>query len=354
MLILGIETSCDECSCALVRDGRTIISHIVATQMRFHRPYKGVVPEIAARKHIEMILPVFEHCMRDAEEQGITLSEIDGIGVTSCPGLSGSLAVGLGFAKGLALTLQRPFIGINHILAHFYAPHMEFDIPYPHLGLLVSGGHTIISKIMDYDDLEILGTTIDDACGEAFDKVARHFDLEYPGGKIIDDLAKKGNDTAFNFPFANLSKRGKNYAVSYSGLKNAVINQRDRFWDGKSTQSVENICASFQRVAIDSVLRKLDQAVNDTGLKTVVVGGGVAANSYLRMALGSRLGDHRESRPESRPEFRRGYRAYFPSLKLCTDNGAMVAGLAYHYLKNDKTSTMDHGVSARVNAFRFQ
>ena len=192
MLVLGIETSCDECSLALVRNGREIIAHVTASQMDFHKPYKGVVPELASRKHIEQIAPVFEQTMLIAGEQGLTLSDIDGIGVTSRPGLSGSLAVGLGFAKGLSFALERPFVGINHILAHLYAPHLEFDISYPYLGLLVSGGHTMITKLDSYDRMEVMGASIDDACGEAFDKVAKHYDLGYPGGRIIDKLAGEG------------------------------------------------------------------------------------------------------------------------------------------------------------------
>lgn len=338
MLVLGIETSCDECSCALVRDGREIIAHVTATQTDVHRPYKGVVPEMAARRHIEAILPVFEQTRSIAEGRGFVLADVDGIGVTSRPGLSGSLAVGLGFAKGLALALDCPFVGINHLLAHFYAPHMEFDISYPYLGLLVSGGHTVIAKVTGYDSVTIMGASIDDACGEAFDKVARHYGLGYPGGKLVDELAQQGDSRAFNFPFANLRKRGQNYDVSYSGLKNAVINQADMFWDKHSEQSLENICASFQRVAIDSLLRKLDHAVIDSELRTIVVGGGVAANSYLRRAL----------------ESREGYQVYFPPFELCTDNAAMVAGIACHYLGDGQMDGMDCGVAARVQEFRHQ
>ena len=336
MFVCGIESSCDECSCAIVRDGVDIIAHVTATQIDFHKPFKGVVPEIASRKHIEMISSVFHQCLARAGGRGIGLSDIDGIAVTSRPGLSGSLAVGLSFAKGLSFALQRPFVGINHILAHLYAPQLAQKIPYPHLGLLVSGGHSLITRVDSYDSIKVLGRSIDDACGEAFDKVAKHYNLGYPGGGIIDKLAQKGYNKAFSFPFANLRKKGYNYDLSYSGLKNAVINQTDTFWDGKSEKSIENICASFQRVAIDSLLRKLERAVRDSGVHTIVAGGGVVANSYLRRALASR----------------QEYRVYLSPLELCTDNGAMIAGIGYHYLADGRSSNMNHGVRARVNEFK--
>ncbi len=336
MLILGIESSCDECSFALVRDGTHIISHIVATQIDFHKPYDGVVPEIASRKHIEMITPVYRQCMADAAAKGIGPADIDGIGVSTHPGLTGSLVVGLNFAKALSLALGVPYAGVNHILAHLYAPQLEAEIPYPYIGLLVSGGHTMITLVKHYDDIEVLGASIDDACGEAFDKVAKHHGLGYPGGRIIDELARKGNARAYDFPFSNLYKGGHDYDVSYSGLKNAAINQLEKFWDGKSEQSLENICASFERVAIDSLIKKLEKAAEDTGIRTIVAGGGVAANSYLR----SRLGEHPD------------YQVFFPAMELCTDNGAMIAGIAYQYLKDGKSSPLELGVSARVKGFR--
>jgi N6-L-threonylcarbamoyladenine synthase len=336
MLVLGIETSCDECSFALVSDGREIVSHVVATQIEYHKPYDGVVPEIASRKHIEMITPVFRQCMDIAADRGYGMNDIDGIGVSTHPGLSGSLVVGLNYAKGLSLSLGVPYVGVNHILAHLYAPQLEQEIPYPYLGLLVSGGHSMITRVNSYDDIEVLGASIDDACGEAFDKVAKHYGLGYPGGKVIDELARKGDPKAYHFPFSNLYKGAGPYDVSYSGLKNAAINQLDKFWDGKSEQSIENICASFERVAIESLVRKLEKAAADTGIDTVVAGGGVAANHYLRESLGAH------------PE----YRVYFPPLELCTDNGAMIAGIAYHYLHEEQYSPLDLGVSARVRGFR--
>lgn len=329
MIILGIETSCDECSIALVEDGKKILSHIVASQVEFHRAFNGVVPEIASRKHSEWILPVYKQAMREA---GINAAELDGIAVSNRPGLTGSLIVGLSFAKGLSISLDIPFVGIDHIQAHLYAPKLEFEIPYPYLGLLVSGGHSMIVRVDDYDRFDVLGTTIDDACGEAFDKVAAHLGLGYPGGKKIDDLARRGNPRAYHFPKPNLYKSPHKYDVSYSGLKNAVINQRRQFWDGKSEESLENICASFEGTAVDILLGKLFAASKDTGISIVVSGGGVAANSYLRKRL-------RESKD---------LQAYYPPEILCTDNGAMIAGLGYEYLKRGRQSGMRESVFARV------
>ncbi len=333
MLVLGIETSCDECSLAVVRDGREVLSNAIATQIEYHRPYDGVVPEIASRMHTEWILPTARTALREA---GIGLEEIEGIAVTSRPGLVGSLLVGVNFAKGLALSRSLPFVGIDHIRAHLYAPHLEFDIEYPYLGLLVSGGHTIICMVEDFDTVRVLGTTIDDACGEAFDKVAKYYQLGYPGGVAVDKLAAKGNPEAFSFPDPRLHKGEHTYDVSYSGLKTAVINQLDQFWDGTSEKSPENIAASFQRAAIGMLMNRLKKAVRDTGVQKVVAGGGVAANSLLRSSL-------RELE---------GVETIFPPMKLCTDNAAMIAGLGYHYLRRGDRDDFDLNASPRVRGFR--
>jgi len=333
MLVLGIETSCDECSLAVVRDGREVLSNAIATQIDYHRPYDGVVPEIASRMHTEWILPTARTALREA---GIGLEEIEGIAVTSRPGLVGSLLVGVNFAKGLALSRSLPFVGIDHIRAHLYAPHLEFDIEYPYLGLLVSGGHTIICMVEDFDTVRVLGTTIDDACGEAFDKVAKYYQLGYPGGVAVDKLAAKGNPEAFSFPDPRLHKGEHTYDVSYSGLKTAVINQLDQFWDGTSEKSPENIAASFQRAAIGMLMNRLKKAVRDTGVQKVVAGGGVAANSLLRSSL-------RELE---------GVETIFPPMKLCTDNAAMIAGLGYHYLRRGDRDDFDLNASPRVRGFR--
>jgi N6-L-threonylcarbamoyladenine synthase len=333
MRVLGIESSCDECAVAVVEDGKKILSNVIATQIEEHRVFSGVVPEIASRLHTEWIRPVCDQALAEAD---ITASEIDAIAVTNRPGLVGSLLVGLSFAKGLAYSLGIPFIGVDHIRAHLYAPHLEYDISYPYLGLLVSGGHTVISHVRGFNDIEVLGTTIDDAIGEAFDKVAKYYGFGYPGGYVIDKLAQKGNPQAFGFPGPSLHKGNHRYDVSYSGLKTAVINQLDKFWDGQSEKSPENIAASFQKQAVHIIMRRVERALRDTGLSTVVAGGGVAANSLLRSRLEGLHVDH----------------VYFPSMSLCTDNAAMIAGIGYQYLEQGICSDMSLNASPRVDAFK--
>lgn len=333
MLILGIESSCDECAASVVEDGRRIRSNIVATQIPFHEKYQGVVPEIASRKHSEWIAGVVEQALR---ESGIRAVDLDGLAATSRPGLVGSLLVGFCYAKGMAWALEKPFVGINHILAHLYAPQLEREIPYPFIGLLVSGGHSIICRVEDFDSIEVLGTTIDDAVGEAFDKVAKYYGFGYPGGVAIDRLAAQGDPEAFRFPSPSLHKGEHRYDVSYSGLKTAVIHQLEQYRRPGAETRPENIAASFQKAAVDILLSRLFRAVEDTGLRRVVAGGGVAANSYLRSVLAKR--DDIE--------------VLFPPLKLCGDNGAMVAGIACKYLERGQTSPLDMGVSARVPLFR--
>ena len=282
MKVLGIETSCDECSASVVEDGKRILSNIIATQTDIHRDFYGVVPELASRTHTEWIVEVVKLALKEA---GLSLSDIDGIAVTNRPGLVGSLLVGLSFTKGLSMVLKKPFIAIDHVLAHLYAVQLEYDIPYPFLGLLVSGGHTLICRVLAFNEIEVLGTTIDDACGEAFDKVAKHYDFGYPGGVAIDRLAQQGNPEAFSFPDPSLHKGEHSFDVSYSGLKTAVINQLDQFWNRKHPKSPENIAAAFQKAAVDILIKRLDLAIAHTGIKTVVAGGGVAANSYLRKTM---------------------------------------------------------------------
>jgi N6-L-threonylcarbamoyladenine synthase len=333
MVILGIESSCDECAAAVVIDGKRIESNVVASQIPIHSPYDGVVPEIASRTHTRWIVPVVRRALSEA---GIDRGGIDGVAVTNRPGLVGSLLVGLSFAKGFAYSLGIPFVGIDHVRAHLYAPHLENEIEYPYLGLLVSGGHTIICRVDDFEHISVLGTTIDDACGEAFDKVAKFYGFGYPGGVAIDKLAAKGDSQAYDFPDPSLHKGEHRYDVSYSGLKTAVINQADRFYTGRSPKSDENLAASFQRTAVDILLRRLRRAVVDTGLNRVVAGGGVAANSYLRAEVTGW----------------QDIEVIFPSLKLCTDNAAMIAGIGYHYLERGDVSPLEETVSARVSGFR--
>ncbi len=333
MKVLGIESSCDETACAIVEDGHKIISNVVATQIPFHQIYKGVVPEIASRKHIEWIEPVVRQALTEAN---MTIDEVDAIAATNRPGLMGSLLVGMTFGKTLAWAVNKPFIAINHMLGHMYAAHLENDIPYPYLGLLVSGGHSIIAKVNGFDDLEVLGTTIDDSVGEAFDKVAKFYGLGYPGGVIIDRLSQKGDPRAAFFPVPKMDKGDHRYDVSFSGLKTAVIHQLDMFWRDGYEKTNENIAAAFQETACKTIVSRLLRAVDDTGLKTVVAGGGVAANSRLRSMLAERTDLH----------------CIFPPLKLCGDNGAMIAGVAYHFLARGDRSGLDTVACARIPQFK--
>jgi len=355
MNVLGIETSCDECSASVVADGETILSNIIATQIPFHAPWNGVVPEIASRKHVEWIYRVTKEALDGA---GLDVNGIDAVAVTNRPGLAGSLLVGLSFAKAFAWSRNIPFIALDHMLAHLYAPMLPpqgkntaadnnltstAEKPeYPFLGLLVSGGHTIICRADNFDDISVLGTTIDDAAGEAFDKIAKHYNFGYPGGLVIDKMARNGDDKAFRFPMPSLHKGDHRYDVSYSGLKNAAINQLDIF-NKKDNYTNEDIAASFQKTAVEILLRALFNALEDTGLTTIVAGGGVAANSLLRSRLESKLFSINQDKK---------YRCFFPPLELCGDNAAMVAGLGYQYIKRGECSPLNATVSARVTGFK--
>ena len=293
MKVLGIESSCDETACAIVEDGRNILSNVVATQIPFHEVYKGVVPEIASRKHAEWILPVVNQALKEAS---LSLNQVDAIAATNRPGLMGSLLVGFTFGKTLAWAADKPFIAINHMLGHLYAAQLQTPVEYPFLGLLVSGGHSIICKVNNFDDLEILGTTVDDSVGEAFDKVAKFYGLGYPGGVIIDNLAKKGDPKAARFPIPKLDEETHRYDVSFSGLKTAVIHQCDLFWQPGYEHSTENLRAML------------------------------AERSDLN--------------------------CIFPPLKLCGDNGAMIAGVAYHFLQRGDRSPLNTVTCARIPQFK--
>ena len=339
MKILGIETSCDECAAAVVEDGRNVLSNVVATQIPFHAPFSGVVPEIASRKHTEWVYAVAREALDNA---GIGPGEVDAVAVTGRPGLLGSLIVGLSFAKAFAWARGIPLVAVDHMKAHLYASRLsQGDDPpeYPFLGLLVSGGHTIICRADGFDDITVLGTTIDDAVGEAFDKVAKHYGFGYPGGAVIDRLARDGDDGAFRFPMPSLHKGEHRHDVSYSGLKNAAINQLDQFRvkkDAETKPRPQDIAASFQKTAVDILLRALFNAAQDSGLSTIVAGGGVAANSRLRERLAER----------------QDLRGVFPPPEFCGDNGAMIAGIGYQYLARGDRSPLSVTASARVEEFK--
>ena len=318
MIILGIESSCDECSLALVeREGR-IIAMVTASQIETHQPHRGVVPELASRAHVATILKLFYALL---DQSGLQAAHINAIGVTTRPGLTGSLMVGLSFAKALGYGLQIPVVDINHILAHLYAVQLEQRVDYPHIGVVISGGHTLIGIIYSPEHFELLGETVDDACGETFDKIAVHLGLGYPGGPAIEHCAQSGNPQSAFFPQAEL----EGCSVSFSGLKSAVIHQREKFWNRHFPPTTENICAAFQQAAIGMIVRAIDRAVALSGISAIVIGGGVAANSYLRSAIQAR--DH--------------LTLYCPTINLCGDNGAMVAGLAAHHLLIDNPMVKD-------------
>jgi len=347
MKVLGIETSCDECAAAIVEDGKTILSSVVATQIPFHAEYNGVVPEIASRMHTEWIHRVVQEAL---DKASLEAADINAVAAAAHPGLLGALLVGVSFAKAFAWARGIPFIAVDHMLAHLYAPRLiavncadngtgNGEPEYPFLGLLVSGGHSIICRADNFDDITVLGATIDDAVGEAFDKVSRHYGFGYPGGAVIDRLAKTGNMEAFNFPMPSLHKGDHRYDVSYSGLKTAAVNQLDLFRSGPAPaegDKPQDIAASFQKTAVEILLRSLFRAAEDTGLNTIVAGGGVAANSYLR----ARLAQHQ------------GLRCIFPPLELCGDNGAMIAGLAFQHLARGESSPLTVTASARVKSFK--
>jgi N6-L-threonylcarbamoyladenine synthase len=335
MRVLGIETSCDETSAAVVEDGEKILSNVIASQIPYHAPWNGVVPEIASRKHTEWIYAVTKEAI---EKAGLSVNDIDAVAATSRPGLLGSLLVGLSFAKAFAWARNIPLIAVDHMLAHLYAPRLIADNrpDYPFLGLLVSGGHTIICRADNFDDITVLGTTIDDAVGEAFDKVSRFYNFGYPGGAVIDRMALTGDSGAFRFPLPSLHKGDHRYDVSYSGLKTAATSHLELFRVKKSEYTKEDIAASFQKTAVEILLRALFNAAQDTGLNTIVAGGGVAANSCLR----ARLSEHAH------------FKCYFPPLELCTDNAAMIAGIACRYLERGETSALNVTASARVTGFK--
>lgn len=325
MLILGIETSCDETSAAVVKDGREIVSSIILSQDALHRQFGGVVPEIACRAHLESIIGIVNNALSDAKVQ---LAEIDAIAVVNTPGLIGALLIGVTAAKTLCMALDVPLLAINHLHAHIYANNLEHEnMPYPAISLVVSGGHTTLFLSESETKHTPLGWTIDDAAGEAFDKVSKILGLGYPGGPIIDKLARCGNRRAVTFPRAYLEKDSLDF--SFSGLKTAVLyyyRGQDVRASGSKTpsdQEIADVAASFQEAVVDVLIDKTVLASRMYNVRGIALGGGVAANSRLRQRL-----------EEVSKEI--GIPVYCPSLRLCTDNAAMVAGLAYKkYLEGD-------------------
>ena len=321
--IMAIESSCDETACAIVKGGREVLANVVASQIKIHEAYGGVIPEIAAREHLEAINVVIDEAFKQANLKGDDITAFAG---TVGPGLVGCLLVGLNAAKSLALAYDKPFIGVNHLNAHLAANFIDTELEPPFIALLVSGGHTQIIKASSYSDLEIIGETIDDAVGEAYDKVARLIGLPYPGGPKLDKLAQEGNPYAFKLPEARVG----GYDFSFSGLKTAVLRLVKSF-DGKE-MPVNDICASFQECVSSTLFKKVKRALEETGYKQVVLAGGVAANSEIRKKIFS-----------LREE---GYSVYAPIMKYCTDNASMVASSAYFF--NNTFDNIDVEVFSRA------
>ncbi len=323
MKVLGIESSCDETAAAVVVDAEKILSSVVASQVAWHGPYGGVVPEIASRKHVETVLPVIEEALSKA---GNGLEEMDAIAVTQGPGLVGSLLVGIAVAKSLAFVLQIPWIGVDHIVSHITAAFLSSpSLKIPFVALVVSGGHTSLFRVESHTCMTLLGQTKDDAAGEAFDKVAKLMGLGYPGGGIIDRLAKEGDPQAVPFPRTLLAPQSLDF--SFSGLKTSVL-QHVKSCGGKlSTDQIREIAASFQEAVVDTLITKVIRAAKQERIQEVVVVGGVACNSRLRHKL---LQEGNSS----------GIHVNFPPPALCTDNAAMVAAAGFFHLREGRRSSL--------------
>ncbi|MFQ6009116.1 MAG: tRNA (adenosine(37)-N6)-threonylcarbamoyltransferase complex transferase subunit TsaD [Candidatus Zixiibacteriota bacterium] len=317
MLILGLETSCDETSAAVVRDGQEILSNVILSQAD-HSKFGGVVPEIASRVHLKTIIPIYNQALTEA---GITLDEIELVAATMGPGLVGPLLVGLSFAKGLAFARGIPFVPVNHIEGHIAANLLEHpELDGHHLTLIVSGGHTMLVEVKQFGNYKVLGQTQDDAAGEAFDKVAKLLGLGYPGGAELDRLAQQGDPNFVKFPRAVFKEPG--YRFSYSGLKTAVALYLRKLSNDELDKHKADIAASFQEAAVAVLVEKTSQAAAERNITDVSLSGGVAANSRLRELLTERL--HQQNR-----------RLFYPSPELCTDNAAMIAAAGfYHYQKD--------------------
>ena len=323
IIILAIETSCDETSAAVVKNGRIVLSNKISSQAELHRHYGGVVPEIASRKHVEAINPIIDEAMNEA---GIGFDRLDGIGVTYGPGLVGALLVGLSTAKALAYALSLPLVGVDHIEGHIcanYISHPELEPPF--LCLVVSGGHTHLVWVKNYGDYKVVGMTRDDAAGEAFDKVARVLGLPYPGGPSIDSVAKKGNAQAIQFPRAYIDE--DHFDFSFSGLKTAVINYLHNLKQRNEAYRIEDVAASFQQAVVDVLVSKTIKAAARFGLSKIAIAGGVAANSALRNCMSLQAQKH-------------GYELFYPQPVFCTDNAAMIGCAAYYNLIHGKADDL--------------
>lgn len=332
MYILGIESSCDETAASVVEDGRRVLSNVVASQVEEHRLYGGVVPEIASRRHAEAISGVVRQALEQADK---TPAQLDGIAVTYAPGLIGALLVGVGFAKGLALATGKPLIPTHHLRSHIaanYLAHPELQPPF--LCLVVSGGHSHIVQVEDYTRFRVIGQTRDDAAGECYDKAARAMGMPYPGGVALDKLAAEGNPAAYTLPRPRVE--GSPYDFSFSGLKTAVINLLHNAQQKGETVNKADLCASFQHRVTEMLVENTMRAAADTGAHTIVLAGGVSANSGLRAGMETACA-------------RAGYRLFAPPLSLCGDNGAMVAAQGYYELLAGHTAGMELNAAATMS-----
>lgn len=335
MKILGIESSCDETAAAVVEDGRTVLSNVVASQVEEHRLYGGVVPEIASRRHCEAISGVVQKALDDAS---LDLSEIGAVAVTYAPGLIGALLVGVNFAKGLALSAEKPLVPVHHLRAHIAANYLTSpDLAPPFLCLVVSGGHTHIVEVESFTELRVLGTTRDDAAGEAFDKAARAMGIPYPGGVEMDRIAETGNANAYEFPRPSVD--GAPFDFSFSGLKTAAVNLIHNARQKGETLPVEDLAASYRKAVVDCLMRNFIGAAKKTGSDKLVVAGGVSANRLLRRRLSKECAE-------------RGWSFFRPELSLCGDNGAMVAAQGYFEWNAGHTAGPDLNACARMDVER--
>ena len=324
-IIMAIESSCDETACAIVKNGREVLANVVASQIKTHQEFGGVVPEVAAREHLEALNVVIKEGFKQA---GVNPDEITAFSSTVGPGLVGSLLVGLNAAKTLAITYDKPFVGINHLSAHICANYINTDLEPPFLALLVSGGHTQIIIVKGYNDTKIIGETLDDATGEAYDKVARLLGLPYPGGVFLDKIAPNGNKDAYKLPVAKV----EGYNFSFSGLKTAVLNLTKKLEKEFGEIPKEDVAASFQECITKTLFDKVYKASKEFNINQIVLAGGVAANSEIRHKFFA-LKDQ-------------GYKVFAPEMKYCTDNASMVGACAY-FSPSKELSTLDTEVFSR-------